>query len=77
MLETLRKECIYNEGSAMGQKRNTGFENEDDGHTCYTLFCWVILSKLLRFPGFLCLVVESNLLCSPQRLKKNKGSGVH
>lgn len=44
MLEALMEECVYNEGSATGQKTNMGFETKDDGPTRSSLFCGVILS---------------------------------
>lgn len=36
MLEVLMQECVYNKGSATGQKTNMGSETEEDGPTCYS-----------------------------------------
>lgn len=52
MLEALTEECVYNEGSATGQKTNMGFETGDNGHTRDSLFCRVILNKSYHLPGF-------------------------
>lgn len=52
MLEALMEECVYNEGSATGQKTNMGFEIKEDGQTHYATFCRVIQTKSHRFPGF-------------------------
>lgn len=33
MLETLMEECVYNEGSATGQKTNMGCDTKEGGHS--------------------------------------------
>lgn len=81
MLEALTEECVYNEGSATGQKTNMGFENW--GWWSYPLRLILLgeseqvtrLSWILT--SLLCLVVAIKpALPTSQAVRKNKTDNI-